>query len=81
MFEPVASDPTVSRHRGNVRATGASGSKRPATVEPSTKHLYHLPAHLAKHARRHWLRIDATWPWATAFTTCWQRLTDLSATT
>lgn len=47
--------------------------------------LYHLPAclpaRLADHARRRWLRIDATWPWAEAFTTCWQRLTNLAAVT
>lgn len=36
--------------------------------------LYHLPARLADHARRRWLRIDPTWPWAEAFTICWQRL-------
>ncbi|MGW1008245.1 hypothetical protein [Streptomyces sp. NPDC002520] len=43
--------------------------------------LYHLPARLADHARRRWLRIDATWPWAEAFTTCWQRLTAFPALT
>ncbi|MGW2207442.1 hypothetical protein [Streptomyces sp. NPDC001774] len=31
--------------------------------------LYHLPARLTKHARRRWLRIDNSWPWAGAFTT------------
>lgn len=40
--------------------------------------LYHLPARLAHHARRRWLRIETTWPWASAFTTCWERLIDLS---
>jgi hypothetical protein len=54
-----------------------------ADAEPDTMRfrLYHLPARLTTHARRRWLRIDATWPWATAFTTCWQRLTDLPAIT
>jgi hypothetical protein len=54
-----------------------------ADAEPDTMRfrLYHLPARLADHARRRWLRIDATWPWATAFTTCWQRLTALPAVT
>ncbi|MGW1882996.1 hypothetical protein [Streptomyces sp. NPDC001970] len=37
------------------------------------------PARLAHYARRRWLRIEATWPWANAFTTCWQRLTTLPA--
>jgi hypothetical protein len=54
-----------------------------ADAEPDTMrfHLYHLPARLADHARRRWLRIERTWPWAKAFTTCWQRLTALPAIT
>lgn len=50
-----------------------------ADAEPDTMRflLYHLPARFAKHARRRLLRIDASWPWAQAFTTAWQRLTDL----
>ncbi|MGW4789930.1 IS1380 family transposase [Streptomyces sp. NPDC004230] len=54
-----------------------------ADAEPDTMRfrIYHLPARLADHARRRWLRIEATWPWATAFTTCWQRLTALPAIT
>lgn len=50
-----------------------------ADAEPDTMHFrfYHLPARLADHARRRWLRIEKTWPWAEAFTTCWQRLTAL----
>ena len=52
-------------------------------AEPQTMRfrLYHLPARLAAHARKRRMRIAATWPWATAFTTCWQRLTDLPAVT
>lgn len=49
-------------------------------IRPGTMHP-HLPARLAHHARRRWLRIESTWPWATAFTTCWQRLTALPAIT
>ncbi|WP_245991543.1 transposase [Streptomyces spongiicola] len=54
-----------------------------AHAEPDTIRfrLYHLPARLAKHARRRWLRIEHTWPWANAFTTAWRRLTDLPAAT
>jgi hypothetical protein len=54
-----------------------------ADAEPDTMRfrLYHLPARLADHARRRWLRIDSTWPWATAFTTCWQRLSALPSVT
>ncbi|MEU1276355.1 hypothetical protein [Streptomyces sp. NPDC005799] len=36
---------------------------------------------LADHARRRRLRIEATWPWAQAFTTCWQRLNTLPVLT
>ncbi|EST38748.1 hypothetical protein N566_05715 [Streptomycetaceae bacterium MP113-05] len=37
-----------------------------ADAEPDTMRfrLYHLPARLAQHARRRWLRIETTWPWA-----------------
>ncbi|MGX1887475.1 transposase [Streptomyces sp. NPDC055287] len=52
-----------------------------ADAEPATMRfrLYHLPARLAKHARRRWLRIETTWPWADAFTTSWRRPSDLPA--
>ncbi len=54
-----------------------------ANAEPDTMrfHLYHLPARLAHHARRRYLRIEPTWPWASAFTTSWRRLTQLPAAT
>ncbi|MGW4750283.1 IS1380 family transposase [Streptomyces sp. NPDC004290] len=54
-----------------------------ADAEPDTMRfrLYHLPARLADHARRRFLRIERTWPWAQAFTTCWHRLTALSTVT
>ncbi|WP_075033280.1 hypothetical protein [Streptomyces mirabilis] len=41
----------------------------------------HLPARLPGHARRRFLRIGTTWPWAKTFTTCWHRLTALPAVT
>ncbi|MEV4562081.1 transposase [Kitasatospora sp. NPDC049285] len=52
-------------------------------AEPDTMRyrLYHLPARLARHARRRWLRIDRTRPWREAFLTCWHRLTALRAVT
>jgi hypothetical protein len=52
-------------------------------AEPDTMRfrLYHLPARLTAHARRRWLRIERTWPWAKAFTICWRRLTQLPAPT
>ncbi|WP_306192019.1 transposase [Streptomyces sp. MK5] len=52
-------------------------------AEPDTMRfrLYRLPARLANHARRRWLRIEHNWPWANAFTTAWRRLTVLPAAT
>ncbi|WP_268768211.1 transposase [Streptomyces yangpuensis] len=54
-----------------------------ADAEPDTMRLrlYHLPARLAKHARRRWLRIERTWPGADAFILAWQRLANLPAVT
>ena len=39
--------------------------------------LLHIPARIVAHARRRILKIEATWPWAKAFQTCWQRLSAL----
>ena len=39
--------------------------------------LLHIPGRLVHHARDAILRIPADWPWASAFTTCWRRLTAL----
>ncbi|MEU8837400.1 hypothetical protein AB0C64_44375, partial [Streptomyces sp900116325] len=44
-----------------------------AEIDTMRFRLYHLPARLRKHARRRWLRIDATWTRGDAFTTCCQR--------
>lgn len=54
-----------------------------AAAEPETLRmkLYHLPARLTAHARRRTLHLDRTWPWAAAFTTAWQRATQLPALT
>ncbi|MFJ8604309.1 transposase [Streptomyces shenzhenensis] len=52
-------------------------------AEPDTMclRLYHLPARLVRHARRRILCIERTWPWATAFTTSWNRITQLPVVT
>lgn len=52
-------------------------------AEPDTLRykLWHLPARLTRHARRRVLKIPDAWPWRTAFTTCWQRLSELPAVT
>jgi hypothetical protein len=54
-----------------------------AAAEPETirMKLYHLPARLTAHARRRTLHLDRTWPWAQAFTTAWQRATQLPSLT
>lgn len=54
-----------------------------APAEPATirQKLYHLPGRLTTHARTRTLHLDRTWPWATAFTTAWQRATQLPAFT
>ncbi|MET8272475.1 transposase [Streptomyces sp. NPDC005096] len=54
-----------------------------ADAEPDTMRfrLCHLPARLAHHVRRRCLRIERTWPWASAFSTSWKRLTQLPAAT
>jgi hypothetical protein len=54
-----------------------------AHAEPDTLRyrLLHLPATLSSHARQRTLKISSTWPWADAFTLCWQRLTALPAPT
>lgn len=66
-----------------VRLLGLHDTDGPANAEIDTMRfrLYHLPARLAKHARHRWLRVEAPWPWAEAFTTCWERLTALPAIT
>ncbi|WP_152646023.1 transposase [Streptacidiphilus albus] len=54
-----------------------------AKAEPATirTKLYHLPARLTAHARRRVLHLDRSWPWGHAFTTAWQRATELPALT
>jgi hypothetical protein len=54
-----------------------------AHAEPGTLRyrLWHLPARISRHARRRWLHIAHSWPWAEAFTTCWQRLSQLPTPT
>ncbi|MGW6412362.1 transposase [Streptomyces vinaceus] len=54
-----------------------------AGAEPDTMRfrLCHLPARPSRHARRRWLRIETTWPWASAFTTAWTRINSLPAIT
>jgi hypothetical protein len=52
-------------------------------AEPDTMRyrLYAVPARYVRHARRRWLRVDRTWPWAKVFALAWRRLTALPALT
>jgi hypothetical protein len=52
-------------------------------AEPDTLRyrLWHIPARLARHARKRILKISPDWPWKDAFLTCWQRLCALPAPT
>jgi hypothetical protein len=66
-----------------MRLLGLHDQPELADAEPETLRyrLLHLPAKLATHARRRRLSIPDTWPWADAFTLCWQRLNTLPTTT
>lgn len=66
-----------------VRLLGCHDDEVLARAEPVTmRHrLYHVPATLARHARRRVVRIDRTWPYKGAFTTCWDRLQAIPAPT
>ena len=50
-----------------------------AKAEPKTMRyrLLHAAAHLTRSGRRRRLKIAATWPWAPAIVTAWQRITAL----
>lgn len=50
-----------------------------AKAEPKTLRyrLLHAAARLARSGRRRRLKIAATWPWAPAIVTAWERLTAL----
>ncbi|MER7316600.1 hypothetical protein [Streptomyces halstedii] len=62
-----------------VRLTGPGASD--STVHRTLETLDHQPGRLAHHARRRYLRLDPTWPWTSAFTLAWTRITDLAAVT
>ncbi|MCY0963506.1 IS1380 family transposase, partial [Streptomyces sp. H27-H5] len=66
-----------------LRLLSLHDQKDLADAEPDTIRfrLYHLPARLSRHARRRWLRIERSWPWAQAFTTSWARILALPSVT
>lgn len=74
---------TCLLHPDRARLLGLHDQPDLAHAEPDTLRyrLLHLPAKLTTHARRRILSISSTWPWADAFTRCWQRLSLLPLTT
>jgi hypothetical protein len=62
-----------------TRPPGLHGDGELRDADPDTLRyrIWHIPARLARHARRRTLAISTDWPWADAFLTCWQRLTAL----
>ena len=52
-----------------------------ARAEPKTLRykIFHAAARLARGARRRTLKIAATWPWASAIVTAWDRIAALPA--
>jgi len=52
---------------------------RDATPDTLRYRIWHLPARLARHARKRTLKISPAWPWKQAFITCWNRLCALPA--
>jgi hypothetical protein len=45
-----------------------------AEIKTRRHRLYAIPARLVRHARRRTLRLAKDWPWAAAFTLCWNRI-------
>jgi hypothetical protein len=52
---------------------------RDATPDTLRYRIWHLPARLARHARKRILKISPAWPWKQAFITCWNRFCALPA--
>jgi Transposase DDE domain group 1 len=52
---------------------------RDATPDTLRYRTWHLPARIARHARKRTLKISPDWPWKQAFITCWNRFRALPA--
>jgi hypothetical protein len=52
---------------------------RDATPDTLRYRVWHIPARLARHARKRVLKISPDWPWKDAFLACWHRLCALPA--
>jgi Transposase DDE domain group 1 len=64
-----------------TRLLGLHDQEELKDAEPDTLRyrIWHIPARLARHARKRVLKISPDWPWADAFLTCWRRLCALPA--
>jgi hypothetical protein len=62
-----------------LQLLGLDQERELARAEPESLRamILHIPARLVTHARQRVLKIEATWPWASAFQTCWRRLSAL----
>ena len=52
---------------------------RAANPDTLRYRIWHIPARLARHARKRVLKISHRWPWKDAFLACWHRLCALPA--
>jgi hypothetical protein len=57
-----------------LQLLGLDQERKLARAEPERAMILHIPARLVTHARRRILKLEATWPWTSAFQTCWKRL-------
>jgi hypothetical protein len=75
LFGPVASVPTCWRALDEI---AGGGSRALAKAEPKTLRyrILHAAGRLVRSGRRR-LKISATWPWATAVVSPWDRVTAL----
>jgi hypothetical protein len=66
------------RHPAGLAAAAPPGGPL-ARAEPKTLRyrILHTAARLARSGRRRRLNISATWPWAAAIVTAWNRITAL----
>jgi hypothetical protein len=60
----------------HLQLLGLEPESELAAAEPESLRatILHIPARLTTHARRRVLRIEKTWPWATALLDAWERL-------
>lgn len=60
----------------HLQLLGLEGESALSVAEPESLRamILHIPARLVTHARKRILKIERTWPWATAVVAAWERL-------